>query len=934
MMTSTDGHRPEMVTKGNTLAEFYNNFNADYNHPTAERRTPSEEAAFINTYVTKNSTNNGPRPDWLILNEISASQWQLNPGVPSLSEHRTWVIDTVTLLNDVYGYKVITYSPYETVGTANAASWQALAAKSYVAIESYQSGTEVWNHGTDYASRLAWAESKYQASKDTYLAAGVPESRIFLSEHFGDTAATYVDNNGVTQQTGWGRAGLASAADWDTVIQLRQDAIYNVGFDGFLAYSWGSNGMGISKDEQLQHEYYYRTRPVLPGQKPQWLSDNTFTVNGVTVPLSWNQKLNWLGDVPNAAGAEVNFWRTITASRTITLDGSKTAGTLLFDSPNSYTIAAGSGGSLILDNLSSAATLTSNQGSHTISAPVQLNSSLNAAINAATFTISGSISGSGGLTKSRAGTLALAATNTFGGATTVTGGALRITSDNNLGSAPSTFTSGKITLDGGTLQFGANMDINNNRGIALGPGGGTIDTQSFTNAAGYNATNGGFTGSGNLTKLGTGTFFAAATSGGFNASWKGKLILKQGTWKIVGTDGLPYNAPAADGLQPEQVTFDGGTLQIGAAISATNARRGMNVAAGGGAIDTLSNNFTWAGPLNGSVSTATLNKNGSGRLTLKSSSDVGTFSGTLSVNVGAVTLDGGSAMGDLASINLANTSGVSLTISGGKETIGSLSGGGASGGNVSLVTDLATGGNNKSTTFAGVISGAGGLTKTGTGTMNLTSTNAYTGSTTVQGGKLSLANRGLADAADVFLSLGSTLELNFSGAPDMIDSLVINGASQPTGTWGAVGSGAEHTSPLFSGTGLLQVMNYVFAGDYSSNDTVDSADYVTWRRDSGAAAIANRDPQNSGIIGQDDYVSWRARFGTTDPNGASGLADSAAIPEPGTLLLFVTSLCSLQRIAAVSFTSDSLLAPISAILFVSSARGRARCLPCSFRSRW
>ena len=61
MMTSTDNHRPEMVANGNALAEFYNNFNADYNHPTAERRTPTEEAAFINTYTLNNSTNNGPQ---------------------------------------------------------------------------------------------------------------------------------------------------------------------------------------------------------------------------------------------------------------------------------------------------------------------------------------------------------------------------------------------------------------------------------------------------------------------------------------------------------------------------------------------------------------------------------------------------------------------------------------------------------------------------------------------------------------------------------------------------------------------------------------------------------------------------------------------------------------------------------------------------------
>ena len=71
------------------------------------------------------------------------------------------------------------------------------------------------------------------------------------------------------------------------------------------------------------------TRLVLHCQKPQWLSDTAINVNGTTIPLSWSQPLNWLGGVPNGRGAEVNFWRTLTADRTITLDGSKTLGTLL-----------------------------------------------------------------------------------------------------------------------------------------------------------------------------------------------------------------------------------------------------------------------------------------------------------------------------------------------------------------------------------------------------------------------------------------------------------------------------------------------------------------------------------------------------------------------------------------------------------------------------
>src|SRR5439155_2964158 len=118
-------------------------------------------------------------------------------------------------------------------------------------------------------------------------------------------------------------------------------------------------------------------------------------------------------------------------------------------------------------------------------------------------------------------------------------------------------------------RFGASFDLSNFRGIDIGPSGGMIDTQGFSNPSGYNATAGGFRGPGDLTKLGSGTFFAAATSGGANTTWKGRLILKQGTWKIVATDGLPFNPLTTSGLQAGQVTFDGGTLQTGATINAT-----------------------------------------------------------------------------------------------------------------------------------------------------------------------------------------------------------------------------------------------------------------------------------------------------------------------------------------------------------------------------
>ena len=422
MMTSTDNHRPEMVANGNDLAEFYNFLQARYNEQTVKNGAAAADA--INQYTVNNSARNGPRPDWLILNEISASLWPPNAGPPGNSIYRTWLLDCVTRLHEHYGYNVVTLAPFQNPG-ANDASWQALAEVSYIGIECYLSGTEIWNSGTDHASRLAWAQSQYQASKNSYLNRGVRESRLFVTEHFANNTA--VTSSGAP--VGWGRAGLPSAADWDTVIQIRQDAIYNVAFAGFLAYAWGGNAMGITQAEQIQHEYYYRSRLVLPTQKPQWLSDQEINVNGITVPLSWSQRLNWLGEVPNAIGAEANFWRTLTADRTITLDGFKTVGKLTLDSPFSYTITPGTGGSLVVNDSDGVAEIASNQGSHTIGVNVELVDDLSAAVNFGVLTISGIVSGAGDLVKSGSGTLVLTHTdNSYTGITTVEQGTLQLSS--------------------------------------------------------------------------------------------------------------------------------------------------------------------------------------------------------------------------------------------------------------------------------------------------------------------------------------------------------------------------------------------------------------------------------------------------------------------------------------------------------------------------
>lgn len=102
------------------------------------------------------------------------------------------------------------------------------------------------------------------------------------------------------------------------------------------------------------------------------------------------------------------------------------------------------------------------------------------------------------------------------------------------------------------------------------------------------------------------------------------------------------------------------------------------------------------------------------------------------------------------------------------------------------------------------IGGLGGLTVVGGGSLSLTGANSYVGDTVVEGSTLNISSAYLEDAASVRLSSSAVMDLNFAGT-DTIRQLFFDGSAQAAGTWGAIGSGADHESSHFTGSGLLQV---------------------------------------------------------------------------------------------------------------------------------
>ncbi len=333
-----------------------------------------------------------------------------------------------------------------------------------------------------------------------------------------------------------------------------------------------------------------------------------------------------------------------------------------------------------------------------------------------TLTLTGVISGAGDLTKTGAGILLMTGLNTYTGATNVADGELRI------GGGSSLSDTARLSVAAGALL--SLTDANESVGSLAGGGEVALNGYCLTTGGDGSSSSfsGAITGAGCLTKTGAGTL----TLTGDGSNYSGGTNVAEGTVQVYGASALGTGPLALTG---SGVLRASNTFTYASAISlATGLTGGFEVdgTAENPAVETL----TLTGPITG---LGNLNKTGLGTLVI---SGINTGSGATNVTAGILIAEGGNALGDASAVSVALGAQLIIRPSGATETVGSLGGAGA------ITLDgatLAAGGDNSSTTFSGVISGSGGLTKAGTGVMTLSGANGYTGDTNVTGGGLVVA---------------------------------------------------------------------------------------------------------------------------------------------------------------------------------------------------
>ncbi len=511
--------------------------------------------------------------------------------------------------------------------------------------------------------------------------------------------------------------------------------------------------------------------------------------------------------------------------------------------------------------------------------------------------IDGNFSGGGSVTKTGAGTLTLSGANTFsGGVTLATGtlaaghdaalgtGALGVSVDATLFAAGANRTLGNAIA----LSSGATLSLANDpagaRGLTLngaitGAGGLTVQVPGATVSLGGSQVANTFTGLTSVTggtlrlnkdsgirALGGGLSIGNATSPGA----PGSAVVQ------LGNNAQTGNATAvslyADGLfdlggRPTVIgtlTMSGGEVRIGNGGLNLAGDVNINATANGSLITSTAlatslylgttRTFTVADgaaaydlDLRANVGSGTLAKAGAGTLRLTGSFNASLAvvlqAGTLAVasndalgSTGqAFTLAGGTVVADLGDHSLLNP--VDVT---GNATVGSIVDGTPRALSFTGAASLAAGAtltvsNNAATSFTGVVSGAGGIAKTGNGTLTLSNAaNTFSGGVTLNGGTLAIAGEGSLGGGASALTFNAGRLLFMANATTARTFTLSNAATlaPAAGTTLTYGSGAV-VNGGFLGVGGT----HAFAGGSALNGSITALGSTVTT--AGAVALTN-----------------------------------------------------------------------------------------------
>lgn len=400
-------------------------------------------------------------------------------------------------------------------------------------------------------------------------------------------------------------------------------------------------------------------------------------------------------------------------------------------------------------------------------------------------------------------------------------------------------------INGGILQSGNGQDL-------------VFIQNNTANALTVGATIYGMNG---LTKAGAGTLVISG-----NDIHYGATSVNAGKVVVVGSSTLGSGSALAVGSHAV-VDFSqtSGTQTFSSAV----VDGGMVLGSGGVTLGADDSSSTVSGVITGSGS---LTKNGAGVLTV---SGENTFKGVVNINAGTIAVTGNGTLGNNAAVtlNLVNAEPAVLDLSNAASavSIGSLAGNG----NLILSpVGMVVGGDNSSTTFGGFITGVGGFTKVGNGTLVLSGTNvsspnvqyryATSEGTTVNGGTLVLDYR-----------LNATDKLQYNGALSVGGGSVVaignatTTYTQSTGYYLYINPGASSISAITPDTGTA---NYTLAFTNLNRTTGSAVDFTSTSGNGGGIASIQLKGTGltNGIIGGYATVNGMSDWATIQTvNGVS-----------------------------------------------------------------